>query len=166
MSSLRNKRRVAIQALYQMDNSGPQDDSLVSNEAIREFIEADEIPEKVFEDGLSLARETWSHREAADVDLAPLTPEWPLHRQPVVDRNLLRLAWYEMNHAGTPPKVVISESVDLAREFSTEQSPSFINGVLDRLYHDMIEASNTTNESTTTVEPTPTDESTPTDTPS
>ena len=147
MSALRNRRRVAIQALYQMDNGGPQDESLVSDEAIREFIEADDISEKVFEEGLSLAKMTWSHREAADIDLAPLTPEWPLHRQPVVDRNLLRLAWYEMNEAGTPPKVVISESVDLAREFSTEQSPSFVNGVLDRLYHDKIEATNPPTES-------------------
>ena len=142
MSSPRNRRRVAIQALYQLDNGGPQDESLVSDEAIREFIEADDISEKIFEEGLSLAKMTWSHREAADTDLTPLTPEWPLHRQPVVDRNLLGLAWYEMNEAGTPPKVVISESVDLAREFSTEQSPSFINGVLDRLYHDKIEATN------------------------
>ncbi|MBG84801.1 MAG: transcription antitermination factor NusB [Phycisphaerae bacterium] len=148
MTGLRNRRRVAVQALYQLDNSGPQDESLVSNEAIREFIEADEISEEVFQEGLQLARDTWSHREAADSDLEPLTPDWPLHRQPVVDRNLLRLAWYEMNKAGTPPKVVISESVDLAREFSTEQSPSFINGVLDRLYHDMIEASEPSTEST------------------
>jgi len=148
MNALRNRRRVAIQGLYQLDNSGPQDESLVSNEAIREFIEDDEISEKVFEEGLHLARETWSHREAADADLTPLTPDWPLHRQPVVDRNLLRLAWYEMNKAGTPPKVVISESVDLAREFSTEQSPSFINGVLDRLYHDMIDAPDSSPEPT------------------
>ena len=45
MSALRNRRRVAIQGLYQLDNSGPQDESLVSNEAIREFIEGDEISE-------------------------------------------------------------------------------------------------------------------------
>ena len=58
-----------------------------------------------------------------------------MRRQPVIDRNLLRLAWFEMTVAGTPPKVVISESVDLAREFSTDQSPSFINGVLDQLFN-------------------------------
>lgn len=148
MSSLRNRRRVAIQALYQIDNGGPEDESLASNEAIREFIEAEEISEQVFEQGLRLARETWSHREAADAELAPLSPDWPLHRQPVVDRNLLRLAWYEMNKAGTPPKVVISESVDLGREFSTKHSPSFINGVLDRLYHDMIDTPDPSSEPT------------------
>ena len=57
MSSPRNRRRVAIQALYQLDNGGPQDESLVSDEAIREFIEADDISEKIFEEGLSSGKD-------------------------------------------------------------------------------------------------------------
>ena len=137
MNPLRNRRRVAVQALYQLDNGGPQDESLVSHEAILEFVQADEIEEHIFEEGLQLARDIWTHHGSADTELAALTPDWPLHRQPVVDRNILRMAWYEMKVLATPPKVIISESIDLAREFSTEQSPSFINGVLDRLYHTM-----------------------------
>jgi len=48
-----------------------------------------------------------------------------------VDRNLLRLAVWELTNTDTPPKVVIDEAIELAKEFSTEQSPAFINGVLD-----------------------------------
>ena len=76
-----------------------------------------------------------SHR--LDALVTPLTPEWPIHRQPVVDRSLLRLAYYEMISGRTPPKVVINEAVELAKEFSTEKSPMFINGVLDKLYRQL-----------------------------
>ena len=68
-----------------------------------------------------------------DEELDPLSPDWPLHRQPVLDRSILRLAAQEMTNTPEQWKVVISEAIDLAREFSTEESPRFINGVLDRL---------------------------------
>ena len=48
-----------------------------------------------------------------------------------MDRNLIRLAVWELTHKPTPPKVVIDEAIELAKEFSTEQSPAFVNGVLD-----------------------------------
>ena len=82
-----------------------------------------------------MADQVWERCREADAAISPLTPDWPTRRQPVVDRNLLRLAWYEMTVAQVPPKVVMSESIELAKEFSTAESPSFINGVLDRLFH-------------------------------
>jgi transcription antitermination protein NusB len=60
-----------------------------------------------------------------------LAPQWPVRRQPAVDRSLLRMSIWELTNADTPPKVVIDEAIELAKQFSTEQSPSFINGVLD-----------------------------------
>ncbi len=48
-----------------------------------------------------------------------------------VDRNLIRMAVWELTNSDTPPKVVIDEAIELAKEFSTEQSPAFVNGVLD-----------------------------------
>lgn len=56
---------------------------------------------------------------------------WRLDRMPAVDRNILRLAIYEMRAAETPPAVVIDEALELARQFSGPDSVSFINGVLD-----------------------------------
>ena len=80
---------------------------------------------------LNMAGGTWDQCEAIDKWVERLAPQWPPRRQPAVDRNLLRLAVWELTNTDTPPKVVIDEAIELAKEFSTEQSPSFINGVLD-----------------------------------
>ena len=63
--------------------------------------------------------------------IPPPRPQWPPRRQPGVDRSLIRLAIYEMTSTDTPPRVVLDEAIELAKEFSTEQSPAFVNGVLD-----------------------------------
>ena len=135
MNPLRERRRVALQVLYQLDNGGLPEDTRTLLDSIQDSIDTSETSDQTIQDGISLAKDAWQHREDADAAIEPLTPEWPMRRQPVIDRNLLRLAWYEMKIAGTPPKVVISESVDLARDYSTDQSPSFINGVLDQLFN-------------------------------
>ena len=56
-----------------------------------------------------------------------------------MDRNILRLAVYEMSHAGTPAAVAIDEALELARRFSNEESVQFVNGVLDAIHRDMAE---------------------------
>ena len=58
---------------------------------------------------------------------------WRLERMAVTDRNILRLGAFEMRHFGTPAPVVLNESIELARQFGTENSASFVNGVLDKL---------------------------------
>ena len=58
---------------------------------------------------------------------------WRLERMPIVDRNILRMAVYEMSEVGTPAPVVIDEALELARRFSSEESVAFINGVLDAI---------------------------------
>ncbi|MCA9295407.1 MAG: transcription antitermination factor NusB [Phycisphaerales bacterium] len=129
MSAPRDVRRCALQALYQFDVGNADDLNIV-----RESLEGAPGDEKTHERGLELAQEAWGMREAADAAFAPLTPEWPVYRQPIIDRSLLRLAYFEMMSRRTPPKVMINEAIELAREYSTEKSPMFINGVLDKLY--------------------------------
>jgi N utilization substance protein B len=74
------------------------------------------------------------HIERIDELLAQYTVSWPLDRMPVVDRNILRLCTYELIwEDGTPDAVVLDEAVQLAKEFSTEDSPAFVNGLLGRL---------------------------------
>ena len=80
---------------------------------------------------LEMASGAWNGRDLADKWVERLAPQWPPRRQPAVDRNLLRLAIWEMTATDTPPKVAIDEAIELAKEFSTANSPSFINGVLD-----------------------------------
>jgi transcription termination factor NusB len=73
-------------------------------------------------------------RAAADKEFTMLAPEWPAHRQPAVDRAILRLAHYELTLGRTPAKLVLSEAIELARHFSTDKSPAFVNGLLDKVY--------------------------------
>lgn len=62
---------------------------------------------------------------------------WRIERMPGVDRNILRIAVYEMMRTDTPPAVVIDEALELARKFSTEESVHFINGVLDAVRREL-----------------------------
>lgn len=85
------------------------------------------------------ALEAWGQREQADAWAVRYAPQWPTHRQPAVDRAILRLGVWELTHESTPAKVVIDECIELAKEFSTTDSPAFVNGVLDAI-HKEIEA--------------------------
>ena len=87
------------------------------------------------EKALQLAKQIWDEREAADAEIELLTPEWPIHRQPLVDRNILRIARFEIVSGMTPPIAAIDEAIELARIFSTGKSSAFVNGVLDSLFH-------------------------------
>ena len=71
-----------------------------------------------------------------DQRISAKSANWRIERMPVVDRNILRLATYEMNQLKTPPAVVIDEALELARQFSGEESVAFINGVLDAVRRD------------------------------
>lgn len=83
------------------------------------------------ERALQIAQGAWEMRAVADSWLERLAPQWPPRRQPGVDRAILRLAVWELSSTDTPPKVVLDEAIELAKTFSTEHSPAFINGVLD-----------------------------------
>jgi transcription antitermination protein NusB len=61
---------------------------------------------------------------------------WRIERMPAVDRNILRLAVYELLHTDTPPPVLIDEAIELARRFSGKESVQFVNGVLDAVRRD------------------------------
>lgn len=65
---------------------------------------------------------------------------WRLDRMPVVDRNILRIAVYEMLRTDTPPAVIIDEALELARRFSGEESVHFVNGVLDAVRRELTTA--------------------------
>jgi N utilization substance protein B len=74
--------------------------------------------------------------KSSDIDkrISEKSEHWRLERMPAVDRNILRLAVYEMNEMKTPAPVVIDEALELARQFSGDESVSFINGVLDAVH--------------------------------
>lgn len=129
MATPRLIRRLAFQALYQLDAVADADLA-----TIRVSIDPeDEMKPGEIDKALRLAQSAFERRAEADAAVAELAPEWPVHRQPAVDRALLRLAHYEMTSGATPPKAAVAEAVRLAREFSTEKSPAFVNAILDKL---------------------------------
>jgi N utilization substance protein B len=93
---------------------------------------ADEAAVRVFAD--PLIRGTLEHRDEADVIIKKHAQNWDLHRIAAVDRNILRLAIFEMLHRDDiPPVVSINEAVDIAKKFSTQDSGKFVNGILDKI---------------------------------
>jgi N utilization substance protein B len=77
------------------------------------------------------------HVEELDRRISQHAEHWRIERMPNVDRNILRLAVYEMTHSDTPAPVVIDEALELARRYSNEESVQFVNGVLDAVHREV-----------------------------
>ena len=87
----------------------------------------------------TLVRGVEEHRQEVETLITRYSRRWAISRMPVVDRNVLRLATYELLHEPTPPAVVIDEAVDLAKRLSTDDSGRFVNGVLESIRKDIAE---------------------------
>jgi N utilization substance protein B len=86
-----------------------------------------------------LIRGTLEHQTELDERIKNYAKNWDLHRMAVVDRNILRLAIYEMLYRDDiPPIVSINEAVDIAKKFSTQDSGKFVNGILDKVKGDLM----------------------------
>ncbi len=135
MSKPRDIRRLAFLALYQLDAQTEPDESEVRS-AMEQSAEDLSTPftENDLEKALGLAMGAFAKRREHDATIRDLAPSWPSHRQPAVDRAIIRLAMFEMESGAAPPKVAIAEAVRLAKAYSTDRSPAFVNGVLDKVY--------------------------------
>jgi N utilization substance protein B len=122
-------REVALQVLYGIDLTG-EDPKVAFERAIESF----SLTPETSDFALSLVRGVVESRERLDTLIGQVSEHWRLDRMSVVDRNILRLAAYELAHApDVPTRVVLDEAIEIAKAFGTEASPAFINGVLDRL---------------------------------
>ncbi len=130
----RDVRRLAMQAMYIIDAT-KQTAVPALREALDEpFDDGDPaVPDEPKAPAIELALAAWAQHAQADAQIEKLAPDWPTHRQPPVDRAILRLAWFELATQRNAPAIVINEAVELAKQFSDERAPAFINGVLDRL---------------------------------
>jgi N utilization substance protein B len=126
MTKKRKVRELAMQALFVWDTNSSSDAAL-AEQVIRDGSDDAEVRRQA----LQWATAAWEQRQLTDTRVERLAPQWPVRRQPGVDRALLRLATWELTRGETPPKVVIDEAIELAKQFSTEQSAAFVNGVLD-----------------------------------
>ena len=126
----RKAREIALQVLYQLDVL-----RIEPREAIELFWVHFNAPAEARGFASELVEGTWAHRDEIDLLISTCSENWSLERMARVDRNILRLAVYELLYSqGIPPKVALNEAIDLGKEFGSENSGSFINGILDALY--------------------------------
>jgi N utilization substance protein B len=125
-------RMLALQVLYELDLTNHD-----AGEAMaRAFAEHDPVSDDVVAHVQALVSGVLAQREQIDPMIAAAAPARALEEQAAIERNVLRLAAYELLYApDVPPKVVINEGVELAKRFGGENSSKFINGVLRTLYN-------------------------------
>lgn len=128
--SRRSARKNAFFLLFQMDFSEAAEFEQVKELFFAEKEEPVEEGEKTFI--LSEVEGVHAHMEEIDAVLAQSAKGWDLARMNKVDLAILRLAVYEMKFAETPVGVAINEAVELAKKFSSDEAPGFINGVLGK----------------------------------
>jgi len=154
MGKRREARERAVQFLFEHDLNPPED----LQAALNQFWESQRAAAIAEEKGVAtwgqpvelpppttdeaavrlfaepLIRGTLEHRDELDEIIKKHAKNWELHRIAAVDRNILRLAMFEMLHRqDIPPVVSINEAVDMAKKFSTQDSGKFVNGILDKV---------------------------------
>ena len=138
MGKRRKAREIALQFLYQLDLNGDDDPTPSAAEFwARHPVDAEA---RAFSD--ALVRGTKANQPKIDQIIAQFTEHWNLDRMAVVDRNILRVAVYELLwESDVPAKVAINEAIEIAKKFGTTESSRFINGVLDRIRRELRPAS-------------------------
>ena len=127
MGQRRRAREFALQMLFQLDLTGTEPEELI--EPFWRGIEADDDVRTFAEE---LLRGVAAERDELDRRIVAAADNWRLERMAVVDRNVLRMAIWELLHADdAPAAVVLDEAISIAKKFGSESSGSFINGVLD-----------------------------------
>ena len=132
MAARNTARKRAFQILFEADQRGVSVQTVLAD-WIRHSRSGDDRQPPVSEYTMELVEGYAGYADRIDDLIATYAVGWTLDRMPVVDRNIVRLGAYELVWVdGTPDAVVIDEAVQLAKEFSTDESPSFINGLLAR----------------------------------
>jgi len=159
MGKRREARERAVQFLFQHDLNPPED----LDQALDQFWDSQRAAAIAEEKGAArwgqklqlpppsaeeaavrlfaepMIRGALEHRDEADAVIKKHAQNWDLHRMAAVDRNILRLAIYEMLHRDDiPPVVSINEAVDIAKKFSTQDSGKFVNGILDKVKSELL----------------------------
>lgn len=129
--SRRKSREMALQTLFQLDYNTAD-----TNEALQAVLSENNNPgENTREYTEYLVTGTQKHLDEIDVIISEVSSEWKIDRMAGIDRNIARMAIYEMNFGSEEisPNVVINEAVELAKIFGTDESSRFVNGILGAL---------------------------------
>lgn len=126
MKVRRQAREIALQALYEIDCSGH-----TAPLAIEHLAEDEQIGDEGKKFATDIVEGVLQSLAQLDLIIAKHAPEWPVDQLAIVDRNILRIALYELqSNADVPIKVAINEAVELAKTFGSDTAPRFVNGVL------------------------------------
>jgi len=134
MGARREGREAAVQFLYQRDlNVG------ANAETVEDFWELRPAAKKVREFGMAIAEGVLAHQADIDERIRQAASNYDLHRIAAVDRNILRIAIYEMLYCpDVPPVVSINEAIEIAKRFGSDESGRFVNGILDRIRGELV----------------------------
>ena len=132
MGKRRAARELALKFLYQTEFNSDSPDS-----ELAPFFERANVSEEVQNFTEALIKKLLYHEKEVDELLKKISANWAPDRMAVIDKNILRLGICELLFdSTTPPKVVINEAVEIAKKFGTDESPDFINGILDKIFRD------------------------------
>lgn len=127
-------RTAALQGLYQLDIQRIASDADVTV-LLRPVLEEAALTSEAEAYASEVAAGAWAKRDDYDRMISEVTDHWQVSRMAVVDRNILRLAIYELvERPDVPARVVIDEAVEIGREFGDAETPQFVNGVLDAVW--------------------------------
>lgn len=137
MGNRRKARECALQLLYDLEFNVVAD----GEETVRaladywqSFPDKSQITDEVREFAHALVLGVREHDEAIDEYIQRASTNWKLERMALVDRNILRIATFELKHVSDiPPKVSLNEAIEIAKRYGSEDSGSFINGILDKI---------------------------------
>jgi transcription antitermination protein NusB len=122
-------RELALQFLYQLDVRGAE-----IREELEEFLKESGASRPARRFATEIVKGVLAHRDELDAVIMKVAQNWTLDRMPPVDRNILRLASFELLHCkDIPVGVAMNEAIELGKRYSTAQSGSFINGILDHV---------------------------------
>jgi N utilization substance protein B len=122
----RQARAIALQALYEIDSAGHPTDQV-----LQYLTENEKLPEEGVTFAAALVNGVLACCPQLDAVIRKHAPEWPVDQLAIIDRNILRMALYELQHnQDVPIKVAVNEAVELAKAFGSDTAPRFVNGVL------------------------------------
>ncbi len=131
-------REIAIQLLYQFDVRGEGYERELGRDLAALVADESKDDDEVRTFALRLLQGTLTHRDELDQRLRLVARNWDLKRMAIIDRNVLRMAIYELTHCSDiPPKVTINAAIELGQKFRTANSGGFVNGILDRIRIDL-----------------------------
>ena len=129
MGNRRRSRELAMQVLFQMDTNDEN-----SSGSIELFCEHFEVSKTAVPFFLQLVEGVKAHQYEIDRLIERFSDNWKIGRMPHVDRNIMRVAVYELLYCDDiPPRASINEAIDIGKKFGTEHSSAFINGILDSI---------------------------------